>query len=71
MKLKQVKPKDLLKALIKLGFAIKRRKDSHVFIEKGDKMTSISLHNQPLPKGTLRDILTQTGVDETEIKKLL
>ena len=54
MKLKQVLPKDLLKALLKLGFVIKRRKGSHVFLEYqiDGKIfaTSISIHNQPLPK---------------------
>ena len=71
MKLKQVRPKDLLKALTKLGFVVKRQKGSHVFLERGDKMTSISLHNKPFPKGTLRNILTQAGVEESEVEKLL
>ncbi|MFN4213141.1 MAG: type II toxin-antitoxin system HicA family toxin [Microgenomates group bacterium] len=34
MKIKQIKPKDLLKALLKLGFLIKRRKGSHIFLER-------------------------------------
>ena len=74
MKLKQIKPKNLLKALLKLGFVIKRQKGSHVFLEgivKNKKLfTSISLHNEPLPKGTLKAILKQTGADEEEIKKI-
>lgn len=75
MKLKQIKPKDLLKALLKLGFIIKRQKGSHVFLERSSgnavKVTSISLHNKPLPKGTLRNILTQTDVKEKDIADLL
>ncbi len=74
MKLRQVKPKDLLNALLKAGFVIKRKK-IHVFIEnssqKEARMTSISLHNEPIPKGTLKAILKQTGISEDEIIKLL
>jgi predicted RNA binding protein YcfA (HicA-like mRNA interferase family) len=75
MKPKQVKPKDLLKALIKLGFSVKRQSGSHVFLEKitPDKTinTSIALHNEPMPKGTLHGIIKQTQVDAEELNKLL
>ncbi|MDP2861123.1 MAG: type II toxin-antitoxin system HicA family toxin [bacterium] len=75
MKIKQVKPKDLLKALRKAEFLIKRQKGSHVFLEKEfgkeRRFTSIALHNEPLPFGTLRAILKQTGVSEEELKNLL
>lgn len=75
MKLKQVKPKALLRALLKSGCVIKRQKGSHVFLEKISKEktynTSISLHIEPLPKGTLRGILKQINLTEEEIIKLL
>lgn len=74
MSLRQVKAKDLLRALLKAGFIIKRKKGSHVFLEKEDnkiRCTTISLHNQPIPKGTLRAILKQTGVTEEKLRKLL
>lgn len=75
MRLKQVRPKDLLKALVKAGFIVKRQKGSHVFLEyssNGDKhFTSISLHREPLAKGTLKAILRQTGIDEKKLIDLL
>ena len=72
MKLRQVKPKDLLRALIKAGFIIKRKKGSHVFLESGTgKHTSIAIHNEPLPKGTLKGILRQTGIPEDDLIKFL
>ena len=75
MKLKQVKPKKLLKALLKLGFIKKRQKGSHIFLEgyvnNQKKFTSISLHNESIPRGTLKAILKQTGVTEEEIIKYL
>ena len=75
MKLKQVLPKDLLKAFIKLGFVIKRRKGSHVFIERAQDgkifATSISIHTTAMPKGTLKGILIQAGIEEEEIAGIL
>jgi predicted RNA binding protein YcfA (HicA-like mRNA interferase family) len=75
MKIRQIKPKDLLKALLKLGFVVERQKGSHVFLEgtvaNQKRFTSISIHNEPLPKGTLKAVLKQTGVSEEDIKKHL
>lgn len=75
MNLKQVKPKDLLRALLKAGFVIKRKKGSHVFLEENKttdkKLTTISIHNHPIPKGTLRAILKQTGITEEKLRRLL
>lgn len=75
MRLKQVKPKDLLRALLKIGFIIKRQKGSHVFLERSftdkKRFTSISLHNEPLPKGILRAIIKQTEITEEELMKHL
>ncbi len=75
MKIRQVKPKDLLKVLIKFGFVVKRKKGSHVFLElqtlQDRRFTSISLHNEPLPKGTLKGILKQTQISEDELIELL
>lgn len=75
MKLKQIKPKKLLKAFLKIGFTAKRQKGSHVFLERitnGErKVTSISLHNEVIPKGTLKAIFRQSGVSEEEIKSAL
>lgn len=75
MSSREIKPKVLLKALLKAGFVVKRQRGSHVFIERGSgtgtQMTSISLHSKPLPLGTLRAILKQTGVTENELERLL
>ncbi len=72
---REVKPKALLKALLKAGFEVRRQRGSHVFLEgirNGEKrMTSISLHSKPLPLGTLRAILKQTGLSEDDLDDLL
>ncbi len=51
MKLKQIRPKDLLKALLKAGFIIKRQKGSHVFLELA------ILKQTGLSEDSLRDLL--------------
>jgi len=75
MKLRQVKPKDLLRALLKAGFIIKRKRGSHVFLEfvsDGEvRLTSVSIHSRPIPRGTLKAILKQTGISEDELIRLL
>lgn len=75
MKIRQVKPKDLLRALLKAGFTIKRKKGSHVFLEfisNGEvRLTSISIHRGPIPKGTLKAIIKQAGISEDKLIKLL
>jgi len=70
--LPQVRPKDLLKAFQKIGFVISRKTGSHVYLKHPDgRLTSISIHPRPLPKGTLNAILDQTRLTVEEIKKLL
>jgi len=73
---REIKPRTLLQALLKAGFEIKRQRgSSHVFLERirnsETRRTSISLHTKPLPFGTLRAILKQTGISEDELKDLL
>ena len=75
MSSREIKPKTLLKALLKAGFVIRRQRGSHVSIERGSgtgkRMNSISLHNKPLPLGTLRAILKQAGITEDDLRTLV
>lgn len=71
-KLPQVKPKDLVKALLKIGFVADRQTGSHVFLKHPDgRLTSISIHSKPVPLGTLRAILKQTQLSIENLKKLI
>ncbi len=66
------KPKDVLKALIKLGFEVKRQTGSHVRLVHPDyRAVSVAIHTKPLPKGTLHSILRQAQLTPGELKKLL
>lgn len=73
-KLPAISGKQLLSALKKAGFEEVRQKGSHVALRKitpgKTYRTIIPLHRE-LAKGTLRDILKQSGVTKDELVKLL
>lgn len=70
--LPQIRPKDLLKALLKNGFMKDHQTGSHVYLKHPDgRLTSVSIHPKPIPTGTLRAILRQTKIKPEELKKLL
>jgi len=73
-KLPAVSGKQLLAALKKAGFQEIRQKGSHVALQKitpgKTYRTIVPLHRE-LAKGTLRDILRQSGVSKEELASLL
>jgi predicted RNA binding protein YcfA (HicA-like mRNA interferase family) len=73
-KLPVVSGKELVNALEKAGFVVVRQKGSHVSLQKitaeGIYRTVVPLHNK-LAKGTLLDILHQTGLSKEELIDLL
>lgn len=71
-KLPQVKPKKMLKALLKLGFVVKHKRGSHIFLVHSDgRKTQVSIHNKPLAKGTLGAILRQVELEKEKLKEIL
>jgi predicted RNA binding protein YcfA (HicA-like mRNA interferase family) len=73
-KLPVVSGKELVNALEKAGFVIVRQKGSHVSLQKitseGTYRTIVPLHTR-IAKGTLIDILHQTGLSKEELIDLL
>ena len=68
-KLPAIKPKKVVKALLKFNFEIKRQTGSHVrLIHPDGRTTTVAIHNRDLPKGTLKAILKQS---ELTLDKLL
>jgi predicted RNA binding protein YcfA (HicA-like mRNA interferase family) len=65
---------ELVKALQKAGFILLRQKGSHVSMEKVDPgrvwRTIVPMHRE-IARGTLHDILKQTGLTRDELRKLL
>ena len=70
--LPQVRPKDLLKTLQKIGFQKIRQTGSHVYLKHSDgRLTSISVHPGTIPPGTLKAILRQTKIDVEKLKEII
>ena len=61
---------ELIKALIKAGFAVVRQKGSHVSLQKGNYKAVVPLHHE-LARGTLLGILNQCGLSKAELFTLL
>lgn len=67
----QVRPKDLVSALQKLGFIISHQTGSHMRLHHPDgRKTTIALHSKPLSKGTFAAILRQAQVTRSKIEEL-
>ncbi len=73
-RLPDVSGAELVKALRKAGFAVLRQKGSHVSMEKteaaGPWRTVVPMHRE-IARGTLHDILKQTGLTREDLGKLL
>ncbi len=71
-KLPQVSGAEIVRALQKLGFTVRRRHGSHIILRRDDPFaqTVVPDHRQ-IDRGTLRAILRQTGVTTDELIKLL
>lgn len=69
-KLPVLRPKELVRALKKLGFLEKRQKGSHLIMlhEGKNKQIVIPIHNKPLKKGTLSAILRQAEISPEDLQ---
>lgn len=72
VKLPALRPKDVVKALKKFGFEIKRQTGSHVrLIHPDGRATTVAFHKRDLPTGTLRAILRQSEISLEEFLEKL
>jgi len=73
-RLPDVSGAELVKALRRAGFAMRRQKGSYVSMEKTDATgrwrTVVPMHRE-IARGTLHDILKQTGLTGEQLSKLL
>ena len=69
---REVKPKDVVRALQKIGFSIIHKKGSHVRLAHPDgRRVTIAIHTKPLALGTLASILRQAEITREALDKLL
>lgn len=65
---RNVKGKQLIKALKKLGFEKEAARGSHVRLTHPDgRWTQVAVHPKPIPVGTLRAILKQAEISTEEL----
>ena len=65
------KAREVLAALRRAGFEVRRQSGSHVVLRHADgRQTYVAMHSQDVPTGTFRSILKQAGLTEEEFKKL-
>jgi predicted RNA binding protein YcfA (HicA-like mRNA interferase family) len=73
-KLPAVRPKDVVRALERLGFETWRQKGSHLTLYRAldRRALTIPMHfAKDIPKGTLRTIIREAGLSVKEFVKLL
>jgi predicted RNA binding protein YcfA (HicA-like mRNA interferase family) len=68
-----LKPREVVAALEKAGFFLKRQTGSHVILYKSSisRPISVPVHTKDLPKGTLRAIIRQANLIVEGFLKLL
>lgn len=71
-KLPQVSGSDVVRALGKVGFTLRRQHGSHMILRRDNPFaqTVVPNHKQ-IDRGTLRAIIRQTGLSVEEFTKLL
>ena len=71
-KLPQVSGPELVRALEKLGFSVRRQHGSHIIMRRDDPhaQTVVPNHRQ-IDRGTLRAILRQIGITPEDLTSLL
>lgn len=72
-RLPQVKPKDLVKVLEKLGFVSRRQTGSHLILRHPltKKITTVPIHSKDIKRGLLFGILKQAGISNADFLEAL
>lgn len=73
-RLPSVSAKDIVRALERGGFEIRRMSGSHcrlIHVSDPSRKTTVPFHTGDMPRGTLRDIIKQSGFTMEEFLKLL
>lgn len=71
-KLPQISGSDLVRALQKFGFTVRRQQGSHIIMRRDNPFAQTVVPNhQQIDRGTLRAILRQTGISVEELTKVI
>lgn len=70
--LPQLSGKELVRALERLGFAVRRQQGSHIIMRRADPFAQTAVPNHKLiDRGTLRAILRQANLTADELQAVL
>jgi predicted RNA binding protein YcfA (HicA-like mRNA interferase family) len=73
-RLPQVKPREMIAALERAGFAVARTKGSHYFLVHPDdrsRWATVAVHTNDMPPRDVRDILKAAKITRAAFLKLL
>ncbi len=72
-RLPSVRPGEVIRAIERAGWEIKRQRGSHVVLRKTGHplLVTVSQHRRDVAKGTLRAIITDAGMTVEEFVSLL
>lgn len=69
---REIHPKNAVRALLRLGFFVLRKKGSHVRLGHSDgRRVTIAIHLKPLSVGNFHSILRQAEITKEEFDKAL
>jgi len=70
MKLPALRPKVVIRLLLRAGFSIDRQSGSHVILINDQRRVTVPNHNRDLKRATLASIIKQSGINETDFLAL-
>lgn len=72
-RLPQLKPKELLRALEKLGFVLRRQTGSHAILRNPETkhIAVVPIHARDIKRGLLFGILKQANISTEDLQKAL
>ena len=72
-KLPSVRPAELIRALEKSGWYVKRQTGSHAILvnEELRRAVPVPIHNRDLKTGTLHGIIKRAGITPEDLRRLL
>lgn len=71
-KMPSLKAREILEILFAAGFEKVRTSGSHIRLRKGQNLVTVAFHSKGnIPKGTLANIIRQSGLTRNEFMKML
>lgn len=68
-KLPVIRPKEIIRALHRIGFIDVRSRGSHLQLKKGNLLVTVPMQNKDLKPETLKSILRQAKISPEELKE--